>query len=123
MHNGDKMPGARRFMELREEWNEDDNPRVRRHGERITNPQTEREVAICSMLVGWIAFADDHRDRYGTPICGDHYTGQVWATQGRCLRDLLNCELDGLLGGELDQVLSDVAELNGFDPETWEVIR
>lgn len=83
----------------------------------VYNRPTSFASAMVSMLMGWEAYAKQHKQRYESPIGEDGVLGQEWQAIGEGLIGLLNGELGELDGGTLDAFLRDTMRENGIELE------
>jgi len=66
------------------------------------------------------SYADDYKNRYGSPVGDDGFLGEEWLKMWRGLRGLLNGDLGNLDGGTLDAALFAMARAAGFDDKELE---
>jgi hypothetical protein len=85
-----------------------------RHNEAIIAPRGP-ERPIVRLCEAWLAYAEQHRKRYESPIGEDGVLGQEWAAIGLAIRGLLNGETGNLDCGTLDAFV-----LNTLKGEGWE---
>lgn len=78
--------------------------------------------AILSMVNGWIAYADAHLARFESLICDDYYLSDPWVATGLALLALLNGETGDLDCGQIDGLIRDTFEANGFTDEGRRVV-
>jgi len=85
-----------------------------RHARAYASPQGA-EIGIVGMIKGWVAYAEDYSERYGSEIGSDYVLGGYWASIGFTIRGLLNGELGNLDGGTLDGILVILLSAQGWD--------
>jgi hypothetical protein len=51
------------------------------------------EAALARLIAAWMAYADAHRDAYGSKLGADGFLGPKWRTIGEALRGLLHGDL------------------------------
>lgn len=84
---------------------------------RAINKPRGPEVAIASMLKGWLIYADLHKNQYESGIGEDGVLGDHWASIGVALRGLLNGECGRLDCGTLDSLILDTLAAEGFNED------
>jgi len=94
-------------MTLSTEWQE-------RHAMAMRMPRAQ-ERPIVAMLKGWLAYAQDHRARFDSPIGEDGVLGPEWEAIGDALRGLLNGDCGRLDCGTLDGLILNTMRENGVD--------
>lgn len=89
---------------------------VLRHDKAIAQPAAvSLEQSLAMLLAGWLSYADNHANRYESPIGHDYVLGDAWAQIGVSLRVLLNGDLGDLHADTIDSAIADALEANGFD--------
>lgn len=73
------------------------------------------EIAILSLLRGWLLYADLHRDRYESKLGTDYVLGPAWGEIGTQLRTLLNGETGRLDCSTLDSIICDSLAAEGYE--------
>jgi hypothetical protein len=71
-------------------------------------------ISIREQLIAWADYADLHKQRYNDSIGNDHYTGKIWAKQGKLLHNLLSCEVGGLSCSSLSSNIIQKLKDEGF---------
>ncbi len=74
-------------------------------------------MAVKQMLIGWEAYAEAHRKRYGSGIGEDGVLGDHWERIGLELIGLLNGETGGLDCGSIDGNIREMLRAEGFSGE------
>lgn len=74
----------------------------------------EFDTALASILRGLAKYADDHQNRYQSPLADDYVLGPAWLAALAGLLTLLNGETGRLDCGDVDRAIRDVAEAAGF---------
>lgn len=86
-----------------------------RHRNAWHSPFGSPERPVRDMIVGWLMYADQHRERFGSTIGEDGVLGADWAAIGSGLLGLLNGETGRFDCGTLDAIIGNALEAEGFD--------
>ena len=89
-----------------------------RHYLALTAPFMGPESALVQMLRGWAKWAEQHRERYESPVGHDHVIGMYWMQIGFALHEMLCADVGRLDCGSLSRWLLETAELEGVNLET-----
>jgi hypothetical protein len=79
------------------------------------HPAAAFENAIVRMLRALAIYADAHFERFDSPLGEDYVLGDAWADALDGVRRLLEGERGRLDAGAVDNMIRNMAELNGFD--------
>lgn len=87
-----------------------------RHQDAWTAPRGA-ERPIVALIKAWLDYAAEHARQFESGIGDDGVLGEEWKDIGCGIRGLLNGELGRLDGGELDRIISQALQEQGFDPD------
>jgi hypothetical protein len=60
---------------------------------RPSRTEPSPEAALARLIAAWMAYADAHRDAFGSRLGADGFLGPKWASIGESLRGLLDGDL------------------------------
>ncbi len=86
-----------------------------RHNSAVMLPRSGAELAIVSMLNGWLAYAASHQERYEDLIGNDGVLGKPWAEIGASIASLLDGETGRLDCGTLSSLINNTMRANGVE--------
>mgnify|MGYP003403203452 CR=1 FL=1 len=87
-----------------------------RHIQALNSPRGF-EVAITSLLRGFVDYAERHRSLYGSTIAFDGVLGPAWRDIGLSILTLLNGDCGRLDCGTIDRFVRDEFIKNGLTRE------
>lgn len=89
----------------------------RQHAHQVNGviiPQN-KGADITAMIKGWLAYADNHKERYEGRIGDDGVLGKPWAEIGVALHQLLNGETGTLDCRTASSAIIEALQANSFD--------
>jgi hypothetical protein len=75
----------------------------------------DQEQAVALLLLGWLAYADAHKDSYGTAIGEDSFLSEHWEAIGDGLHGFLSGELGRFDADALDSAIVAAMKREGMD--------